>query len=241
MSVLIVGGTRGIGLAIAKRFSRDGRSVTMSYLSNDEAARAAEEALPGPAQSVRADGSDIEQTRMLFDAAERMGPVEIVVHSAVVPLLGGAITASLDDFDTAYRTGPRAFLILVQEAARRMPDGGHIVAVGSIASQPRYVKGYGILGPAKCAIDHLVAQLGCELAPRNFRINSIATGTLAAEWVQTHPKGEKLLENLIRQTPAGRAGTEEDVANAVAMVCSADAAWLVGQKITADGGMGLLL
>ncbi|MDB5431809.1 MAG: short-chain dehydrogenase/reductase [Caulobacter sp.] len=241
MSVLVVGGTRGIGLAIAKRFSRDGHSVTMNYLSNDEAGRAAELALSGPAQSVRADASDAEQVAALFDKAEALGPVDTVIHSAVVPLLGGAITASLDDFDTAYRTGPRAFLILVQEAARRMTEGGSIVAIGSIASAPRFVPGYGILGPAKSAIDHMVAQLGCELAPRNIRVNCIATSTVEAEWVRTHPKGEKLRDNLIRQTPAGRTGTEEDVANAVAMICSPDAAWVIGQKIVADGGMALKL
>ncbi|MDB6103625.1 MAG: budC 2 [Gammaproteobacteria bacterium] len=241
MSVIVVGGIRGIGLAISKRFARDGRPVTMAYLSNDQAARAAEEALGGTGQSVRADASDPEQVRALFDAAERLGPVDVVVHSAVIPLLGNALTASLDQFDTAYRTGPRAFLILVQEAARRMTDGGHVVAIGSIASGPRFTPGYGILGPAKCAVDHLVAQLGCELAPRNIRINCIATSTVEGDWVRTHPKGEKLRANLVRQTPAGRTGKEEDVANAVAMICSADADWIVGQKIVADGGMALVL
>jgi len=241
MSVIVVGGTRGIGLAISKRFSRDGHPVVMAYLSNDEAGRAAEAALSGPSRAIRADASDPTQARAIFDAAETMGPVKIVVHSAVVPLLGAASTASLEDFDTAYRTGPRAFLILVQEAARRMTEGGHIVAVGSIASGPRYVPSYGILGPAKCAINHLVAQLGCELAPQGLHINCVATSTVEADWARTHPKSEKLIENLRRRTPAGRTGREEDVADAVAMVCSADSRWIIGQEIVADGGMALVL
>ena len=122
-----------------------------------------------------------------------------------------------------------------------MTSGGCIVAVGSIASGPRFTPGYGILGPAKCAIDHLVAQLGCELAPQGIRVNCVATSTVEAEWVRTHPKGEKLRAKLIRQTPAGRTGKEEDVASAVAMMCSPDAGWIVGQKITADGGLALVL
>lgn len=241
MSVIVVGGTRGIGLAISKRFARDGHPVVMAYLSNHEAAREAEASLSGPARAIMADASDPAQVRAVFDAAEEFGPVKIVVHSAVIPLLGSASTASLEDFDTAYRTGPRAFLILVQEAARRMNEGGHIVAVGSIASGPRYVHNYGILGPAKCAIDHMVAQLGCELAPQDIRINCVATSTLEAGWAHNHPKAEKLIDNLRRRTPAGRTGKEEDVADAVAMVCSPDAHWIIGQKIVADGGMALQL
>jgi NAD(P)-dependent dehydrogenase (short-subunit alcohol dehydrogenase family) len=241
VTVIVVGGTRGIGLAISKRFSRDGHPVVMGYLSNDEAGKAAEEALSGPAKAVRADASDPGEVRRLYDAAEEFGPIKIVVHSAVIPLLGGAATASLEDFDTAYRTGPRAFLILVQEAARRMNEGGHIVAVGSIASGPRYVPSYGILGPAKCAIDHMVAQLGCELAPQGIHINCIATSTVEAGWAHSHPKAEKLIENLRRRTPAGRTGKEDDVADAVAMVCSPESHWIIGQKIVADGGMALML
>jgi len=241
LSVIVIGGTRGIGLAISKRFSSDGHSVVMAYLSNDEAGRAAEAALPGPAKAIRADASDPDQAGRIFDAAEQLGPIQIVVHSAVVPLLGAASTASLEDFDTAYRTGPRAFLILVQEAARRMTEGGHVVAIGSIASAPRFSPGYGVLGPAKCAIDHLVAQLGCELTARDIRINCIATSTVEGAWAHNHPKAEKLIENLRRKTPAGRPGREEDVADAVAMICSSDARWILGQTIVADGGMALSL
>jgi len=241
LSVIVVGGTRGIGLAISKRFSNDGHPVVMAYLSNDAAGREAEAALAGPARAVRADASDPAHVRAIFDAAEEFGPVKIVVHSAVVPLLGSALTASLADFDTAYRTGPRAFLILVQEAAERMNEGGHIVAIGSIASGPRVSPGYGILGPAKCAVDHLVAQLACELAPRNIHINCIATSTVEAKHVQNHPKREKFIEALRRKTPAGRTGKEEDVADAVAMICTSDSRWIVGQTIVADGGMALML
>src|SRR4051794_38510665 len=162
MTVVVVGGTRGIGLAISRKFSGQGRPVAMGYLSNDAAATAAVDALPGPSIAVKADVADGSQVARLFDEAERLGPIDVVVHSAVIPLLGAALTATAEQFDTAYRTGPRAFLLMVQEAARRMTEGGHIIAVGSIASGPRYVPGYGILGPFKSAIDHMVCQLGCE-------------------------------------------------------------------------------
>jgi NAD(P)-dependent dehydrogenase (short-subunit alcohol dehydrogenase family) len=241
MSVVIVGGTRGIGHAIAKRFSEDGHKVTMGYLSNDEAAQEAVEALPTESQAVKADVGELDGVLKLYGAAEKFGPMKIVIHSAVIPLLGGAITASIEDFDTAYKTGPRAFLLMVQQAAERMKDGGHIITVGSIASGPRYVQGYGILGPAKCAMDHMVAQLGCELAPRNIRVNCISTSTVESHYTANHPKGERMMAALKARTPAGRAGTEADVADTIAMICSKDAHWIVGQTIVADGGMSLAL
>lgn len=241
MSVIVVGGTRGIGLAISKKFSRMGKSVTMAYLSNDQAGADAVAELENEAQAIRADVTEPDGVARLFDAAEKFGPVETVIHSAVVPILGNALPAKLDEFDLAYRTGPRAFLILTQEAAKRMKGGGQIVAIGSIASGPRFVQGYGILGPAKCAIDHLVCQLGCELAAKNIRVNCIATSTVESEFTRHHPDAEKMHQVLAKKTPAGRIGQESDVADAVAMICSPDAHWIVGQTITADGGMALLL
>jgi len=103
------------------------------------------------------------------------------------------------------------------------------------------VRNYGILGPAKCAMDHMVCQLGCELAPQGFRINCVASSTVGTEWITNHPQAEKLKRNLLKATPFGRLGTEEDIARAVSLLTSPDADFIIGQTIPVDGGMSLLL
>jgi NAD(P)-dependent dehydrogenase (short-subunit alcohol dehydrogenase family) len=242
MTVMVLGGTRGIGLAISQEFAARGRPVAMVYRSDDDAAKSAAESITkSPTTISRADVSDPSQLARAYDEAEKLGPVDCIVHSAVLYLLGSAIDGKLEDLDKAWAVGPRAFLAAAQLARQRMTEGGHLLAVGSVASIPRYASGYGILGPAKCAIDHLVVQLGVELAPLGIRVNCVATGTVDGHFVQQNPRADRYREVIGKKTPLGRIGTEQDVARAVVMMASSDADWIVGQTIIADGGMALHL
>lgn len=240
MTVMVLGGTRGIGLAISQEFAARGRPVAMVYRSDTEAAQAAADSIgESPTVITQADVSDPAQLARAYDEAEKLGPVDCIVHSAVLYLLGSAIDGKLEDLDKAWGVGPRAFLAAAQLARNRMTDGGHLIAIGSVASMPRYSPGYGILGPAKSAIDHLVVQLGVELAPQGIHVNCVATGTVDGHFVQEHPRADRYREAIGKKTPLGRIGTEQDVARAVAMLTSSDADWIVGQTIIADGGMSL--
>jgi NAD(P)-dependent dehydrogenase (short-subunit alcohol dehydrogenase family) len=242
MTVIVLGGTRGIGLAISKEFAARGRPVAMVYRSDEEAAKAAADAITeSPTAIAQADVSDPDQLARAYDQAEKLGPVDCIVHSAVLYMLGSAIDGKLEDLDKAWAVGPRAFLAAAKLARDRMTEGGHLIAVGSVASMPRYSAGYGILGPAKSAIDHLVVPLGVELAPLGIRVNCVATGTVDGHFVQEHPKADRYREVIGKKTPLGRIGTEQDVARAVAMLASPDADWIIGQTIIADGGMSLHL
>jgi NAD(P)-dependent dehydrogenase (short-subunit alcohol dehydrogenase family) len=164
-----------------------------------------------------------------------LGSVDVIVHAAVIPILVDALSCTPEDLDRAYQVGPRSFLLLGQAAAKRMSAGGRIVMVSSIAVE-RSSPGYAALGAAKSAQEYLVRSFAVELAPLGIAVNAVRSPTIDGAYVSAHPKAERLRSAIAGKTPAGRIGTEEDIAAAVSFICSPDAGFVVGQCLSVDGG-----
>jgi NAD(P)-dependent dehydrogenase (short-subunit alcohol dehydrogenase family) len=167
---------------------------------------------------------------------EELGPVEVVVHSVVIPLLGKVSDIPVEYLDRSYEVGPRAFFLLCRAASERMSPGGRIIQINSIGT-PRYSPGYGAIGPAKAAMNQLMVHFAVELAPKGIRVNGVAASTVESKYIDGHPDADRLRAAVTRKTPVGRMGTEEDIARAVGLLCSSDAEFIVGQTIVADGGL----
>lgn len=237
---LVTGGTRGLGLAIAEKLCRCGGTVYLNFLSStDEAekALAALAGLPGRAGllpgDVRAPGV---LPGMLRDLAARHGAVDVLVHNAVsfhpMPATDPRIEPAREDMATALDPLLHAAATLA-EVMRR--PGGRVIAVSSTGSS-RVVPHYVSLGMAKAALESLVRYLAADLAGVGVAINAVAAAKL--------DKGgdgsdRQVLTHLGQRTPAGRATRPADVADVVVLLCAAEAAWLHGQVITVDGGLGL--
>ncbi|CAM5373323.1 MULTISPECIES: SDR family oxidoreductase [Streptomyces] len=233
---LVIGGTRGIGLAAARKLSAAGSEVLLNYAHDEDGALAAERQLSEEGGKVRLMRADIGRpagvVRLLEDIRRTHGRLDVLVHAAgsfhPAPTASPHIGKYLGD--GAVAVGP-----LLYGAARlgtlMTPDTGRIVAVSSIGART-VVPGYAGLGMAKAALETLVRYLAVELAGKGVAVNAVAAGKIA----DGGPVPAQVLEGLLRRTPTGRLATAEEVADVVALLCRPEAGGLHGQVLTVDGG-----
>ena len=242
--VLITGGSRGIGRAIALRLARERPAhVVLGYCMDHDAAQATAEDLDSlgvSASTVCADVGRLESLEGLFDTvAERCGHLDVFVSNAARAAFRDTTELSPRAFAKTVDINARAFLVGSQRAAALMPAaGGVIVGLSSLGAH-HAAPGYAALGAAKAAIESLARYLAAELAPRNIRVNVACGGLIDTPSVRRHPEFEALEAAVRQRTPAGRLGTPDDLAGVVAFLCSPDAAWIRGQTIIADGGFSI--
>jgi enoyl-[acyl-carrier protein] reductase III len=135
-------------------------------------------------------------------------------------------------------TNARALLQLAQVAAPQMPDGSSIVAISSLGAQ-RVLDNYTLVGTSKAALEALVRYLAVELAPR-IRVNAVSGGVVDTDALEHFPNREEMLA-AGAANPVGRMVTPDDIASAVAFLCSAEADMVRGQTLIVDGGFSLLV
>jgi enoyl-[acyl-carrier protein] reductase III len=235
-SVLVTGGTRGIGLAIALRLVRDGPSrAVLGYMRNDAAAEeAAEKIRAAGAEPVLVRG-EVSKEQVVAELASH-GPYGVVVHNAATGVIRPALETTDHHWDWTLNANARALLALSRATAPSMPEGSSIVAISSLGSQ-RVLESYVLVGASKAALEAVVRYLGVELAPA-IRVNAVSGGVVDTGALEHFPNREEMLRSAER-TPAGRLVEADDIAGAVSFLCSTDAAMVCGQTIIVDGGFSL--
>ena len=238
-SVLVTGGSRGIGKAIALRFARDGAArVAIGYLRNDRAAaEAAEELRAAGTEPVLVRGN-VSSERVMGEVHE-LGPLDVVIHNAATGVIRPALETEDKHWDWTMNANARALLALARAAAPSMPSGSSIVAISSLGSM-RVLENYVLVGTSKAALESVVRYLAVELAPRGIRANTVSAGVVETGALAHFPNREDMLEMGLERTPAGRLVEPEDVAGAVAFLCSPDAEMIRGHTLIVDGGFSLL-
>ncbi|GAA3726040.1 SDR family oxidoreductase [Streptomyces tremellae] len=239
---LVTGATRGLGLAIARKLCACGSDVLLNYGHSDEDAERAIDALAplkGTATAVRGDLSDARALpRILEEAGARYGRLDVLVHNAATWTRMGPAAADLAALHRDVATALDPLLTAVPLLPELMKaGGGRVIAISSTGAH-RVVPGYLGLGVAKAALESLVRYLAVALSPYGIAANAVSTAKLD----KGHTTGQayRQARELARRTPAGRLTTPADVADVVALLCTDEAAWLRGQVVTADGGLGLL-
>jgi enoyl-[acyl-carrier protein] reductase III len=238
-AVLVTGGTRGIGKAIALRFAALGAErIALGYLRNDKAAdAAADELRSAGAEPVLVRGN-VASDRVVAELASH-GPYAVVVHNAATGVIRAALETEDKHWDWTLGANARALLSLARVCAPDMKPGSSIVGVSSLGST-RVLENYVLVGTSKAALESVVRYLAVELAPRGIRVNAVSAGVVDTEALDHFPNREQMLRAARERTPAGRMVEPEDVAGAVAYLCSADADMVRGQTLVVDGGYSLL-
>jgi 3-oxoacyl-[acyl-carrier protein] reductase len=236
---LITGSSRGIGKAIAERLGADGVSVVVNYRSDAESAAkvvAKIEAGGGRAVAAQADVADPQQLRGLFDVAQQtFGGLDILVNNVGVGQFAPLAMATDEEFELHFQTNTRAAFVAMREAARRLREGGRIVVISSgIVTSHRPTAG--LYTASKAAVDSLAATLAKEVGSRRITVNSVLPGVTANTTEGDNVPGE-VRQQILFQTPLGRLGEPEDIADVVAFLASDEARWITGQTLNAGGGM----
>jgi enoyl-[acyl-carrier protein] reductase III len=238
-SVLVTGGSRGIGKAIALRFGELGaKRVAIGYLRND---RAAEEA----AEELRAAGAEplllrgnVSSQRIVQEALE-LGPFDVVVHNAATGVIEPALETQDKHWDWTLNANARAMLTLSRALAPKMRRGSSIIGISSLGST-RVLENYVLVGVSKAALEAVVRYLAVELAPRGIRVNAVSAGVVETGALEFFPNREKMIAEGLQRTPAGRLVEPDDVADAVCFLCSDAAEMVRGHTLIVDGGFSLL-
>lgn len=236
-TVLVTGGSRGIGRAIALRLARPGGRVVINYLRNEDAAEAtATEVRERGAEAVVVQ-ANVRSEKDLKVLAAAAGPVDVLVHNAAVGAMKPFDKMRASHWDLTLESSLRPFWMLTKLADLR--DGASVVGISSMGSR-RYIPGYVAMGAAKGGLEALTRQLAVELAPRSIRVNTVCGGLIDTDTLQYLAEGAKMIELARELTPLGRIGQPDDIAGVVELLSSPAARWVTGQVLVADGGLSLL-
>ncbi len=241
---LVTGGSRGIGRAAVLKFAALGADVLVNYSRDAAAAEAtaAEAAALGVrAESLQADVGDRDAILAMFDRVrERFGRLDVLVNSAARGLERprGAVESMPRHLKRTLDVNLFGPWFCAQAAVTLLPEGGCIVNLLSPGAS-RYVPRYAPVGVSKGALAALTVYLAAELAPRGIRVNAVSAGFVeATEGVKVMPP--EVLEAYRERVPAGRLVRPEEVADAIAFLCSDAARMIVGQTLLVDGGFSLV-
>jgi 3-oxoacyl-[acyl-carrier protein] reductase len=236
---IVTGASRGIGAAVAERLARDGFTVVINYSGDAAPAEALArriEAAGGRALAAKADVSDPDAVRRLFDATETAyGGVNVLVNNAGIMKLSSI--ADVDDatFDRLIAVNLKGTFNGLREAARRLRAGGRIINFSTSVVGLR-LETYGVYAASKAAVETLTAILAKELRGRSITVNAIAPGPTATD-LFLDGKPQELIDRMAKMNPLERLGTPQDIAAAVAFLAGPDGSWINGQTLRANGGM----
>jgi len=236
-SVLVTGGSRGIGKAIALRFASLGASrVAIGYMRGDAPAEeTASELRALGAEPILVRGN-VASTRVAEEVGA-LGPLDVLVHAAATGVIRPALETDDKHWDWTLSANARALLSLTRAAAPSMPSGSSIVGISSLGAQ-RVLENYTLVGTSKAALEALVRYLAAELAPRGIRANAVSGGVVETGALDHFPNREEMLR-AGADNPAGRLVSPDDIAGAVTFLCSPEAEMIRGQTLIVDGGFSL--
>jgi 3-oxoacyl-[acyl-carrier protein] reductase len=236
---IVTGASRGIGAAVAERLAEDGFTVVVNYSGDAAPARdlvAKIESKGGKALAAKADVSDAQAVRGMFDMAEAaFGGVDILINNAGIMALSNIAETDDASFDRHIAVNLKGTFNTLREAAKRLRDGGRIVNFSS-SVVGLLMPTYGVYAATKAAVETMTSILAKELRGRNITVNSVAPGPTATD-LFLKGKPQEVVDHLAKMAPLERLGQPEDIAAAVSFLAGPDGAWINGQTLRANGGI----
>jgi 3-oxoacyl-[acyl-carrier protein] reductase len=231
---VVIGGASGIGWATARGLASTGCRVTVAdRFADGTRSRAAE--LGDRHTAERVDVTDEASVQRLFDDT---GPLDIVVNCAGFSNVGMITDMPVDDFRAVVDVCLTGAFIVAKHAGRHLREGGVLVSISSLnGRQP--AAGMSAYSAAKAGLSMLTQVAALELGPRGIRVNAVAPGFVHTPLTAPAAAVPGVVEEYVENTALGRAGTPEDIAEAVLYLCSPAASWLTGEVLDINGGAHL--
>lgn len=229
-NVLVMGGSRGIGAAIVRRFATEGANVRFTYSGSKEAAQELEKETES--ETVFTDSADREA---VITTVRDSGPLDILVVNAGIALLGDALDHDPDAVDRLFRINIHAPYHASVEAARKMSPGGRIIIIGSVNGDRMPVPGMAAYALSKSALQGLARGLARDFGPRGITINVVQPGPIDTD---ANPENGPMKDLMHSFMAIKRHGRPEEVAGMVAWLAGPEAGFVTGAMHTIDGAFG---
>jgi 3-oxoacyl-[acyl-carrier protein] reductase len=238
-TALITGGARGIGLAIARAFVREGPSVVIADRDGEGAAATARELGTAGHQALAIE-MDVSEpatvTNTVQEILRTFGRLDVLVNNAGVGGNTPFLETTLEEWERIIRINLTGAFLVAQAAGREMAKsgGGAIINIASLSGQ-RGGDGRAAYGSAKAGLELLTKVMAVELAPLNIRVNNIAPGPIETEMARfAHDAATRAAYNFL--VPMGRYGTPDEIAEAAVFLASEESSYVHGHTLNVDGG-----
>lgn len=238
---VVTGASKGIGAGIARALAAAGAAVVVNYASSKTGADALVAditAAGGKAVAVQADVSKADQAQGLIDAAvSSFGRLDVLVNNSGIYDFAPIEEVTEDHYRRMFDVNVLGVLLTTGAAAKHLGEGGSVINISSAVTSV-LMPNSAVYTGTKGAVDAITGVLANELGPRKIRVNAINPGVVETEG--THAAGvvgSELESGFVAQTPLGRVGQPDDIADVAVFLASDDARWLTGEKLVASGGL----
>jgi 7-alpha-hydroxysteroid dehydrogenase len=247
-TLLISGGTRGIGKAIVYAFAEKGVNVAFTYNSNEEIAndiaRDIENKYGVKSRGYKLNILEPDEYKEVFKQFDAdFDRIDFFISNAIIS--GRAVVGGFGPFmrlkpkglNNIYTATVDAFVVGAQEAAKRMePNGGGSIISMSSTGNLVYTPNYAGHGTNKAAVETMVRYAAAELGGMGIRVNAVSGGPIDTDALKAFPNYEEVKAEVVARSPLNRMGEAEDLTGACLFLCSEGASWVTGQTIVVDGG-----
>ena len=238
---VVTGASKGIGAAIAKSLAAEGASVVVNYASSKTGADKVVADITkagGKAVAVAGDVSKAAGAQGIVDAAvKQYGHLDILVNNSGVYEFSPIESVTEEQFHRQFNVNVLGLLLTTQAAVKHLGEGGSIINIGSGASRLTPPNS-AVYSGTKGAVDAITGVLAKELGPKKIRVNTINPGMVETEG--THSAGfigSDFEKAMVAQSPLGRIGQPDDIAEIAVFLASNDSRWLTGEQLLATGGI----
>lgn len=247
-TLVISGGTRGIGRAIVLKFAKAGANIAFTYNSNEDLAKQQVDELQQKynikAKSYALNILEPETYKELFlKIDEDFDRIDFFISNAIIS--GRAVAGGYTKFmklkprgiNNIFTATVNAFVVGAQEAAKRMEKigGGSIISISSTGNRV-FIENYSGHGTCKAAVEAMVRYAATELGEKNIRVNAVSGGPIDTDALKAFTNYEEVRDITAKLSPLGRMGQPDDLAGACLFLCSKDASWVTGHTFIIDGG-----
>ena len=237
---VVTGGSRGIGRSVGDALAAQGAHVVLTYVRGEEEAKKAVEAIGARGGKAEAVGFDVADMKASEDAiaaiAKKHGRLDILVANAGIAVDSLLLRVKEEDFDRIFAVNVKGAIACARAATKTMMRAktGRVIFLSSIVGEMGNA-GQTVYSASKAALLGLTKTLAREYASRNITVNAVAPGFIDTD--MTTSITPEMREGMLKTIPLGRTGRPEEVAAAIAFLCSDEAGYITGQTLRVNGGM----